>query len=179
MSQIMSTPRNQQTNKPAPVADKSNLVTTGGATVVASKPGPTFGALEFSTPENAAVYENRSGKSTVAVIVKVPLTAISLGFSANVYADLTKNGTVSFRSSLPKGITGSESIRDEFKRHVKDGLASWPGYKRAAQSAFARLTAVKSDKSNPDAPLEWAPEPESSEPETPAETAPESTQAAA
>jgi hypothetical protein len=162
----MATPKNQQT-------DKSNLVTPAG-TVVASKPGPIFGTLEFSTPENAMVYENRTGKSTVAVIVKVPLTAIQLGFSANVYADLTKNGTVAFRCSLPKGITGSESVRDAFKAHVKTGLAGWAGYKRAAQSAFTRLTAVKADKNNPDTPLEWKPEPaEPVESSEPAESAPE------
>ncbi len=162
--------RQQQPKPGAP----SNLVSDGK--VVASKPGPTFGALEFSTPENATVYENRTGKSTTAVIVKVPLSALALGFSANVYADLTKHGTVAFRCSLPKGITASESIRDEFKQHVKTGLSAWAGYKRAAQSAFARLTAVK-DKSNPDAPLEY--KPEAIEPESEAmpvpglETAPE------
>jgi hypothetical protein len=143
----------QQQQKPQP----SNLVKDGK--VVAAIAGPTFGVLEFTTPDSATVYDNRTGKSTTAVIAKVPLAGIGLAFTANVYADLTKEGTVSFRSSLPKGLTATEAIRDEFKRHIKAGLSAWPGYKRAAKSAYDRLTAVKG-ASSPDSPLEYRPEPE-------------------
>lgn len=134
-------------------AVQSNLVSGGKVIATIAQ---TFGIPEFSIPENAGVYDNRSGKSTVAVSVKVPLTAVSLTLSGNVYGDLAKDGKITFRTSLPKGITASESVRDEWKRHVKMALASWPSYRKAALAAHARLTTT-TKPTDPDAPLTFDP----------------------
>jgi hypothetical protein len=133
---------------------QSNLVANGK--VVAAIIGSTFGAVEFTVPDNAGVYDNRSGRSTVAVTAKVPLAALALSVVAKVYADLGQDGLVTFRTSIPQPITLGESIRDEFKRHVKSELGKWSGFKRAATLAHGRLTAVKG-ANNPDAPLTFDP----------------------
>jgi hypothetical protein len=136
------------------VMNQSNLVQ--GGKVVASIAGPTFGLCEFATPENAGVYENRSGKSTMAANVKVPITGIGLVVAATVYGDLDKDGKVIFRTSLPRGITATDAVREEFKRHVKAGLSKWSAFNSAARAAYGRLTAVKA-ADNPDAPLVYDP----------------------
>lgn len=139
---------------------QSNLVDAKGA-VKATIAGPTFGDLEFSIPENAGIYENRSGKSTTAATVKIPIAGIGIVMAGTVYADLSKDGIVTFRASLPRGITATDAIKAEYKLHAKNGLKSWSGFNRAAKAAYDRLT-KPADKSgaNPDAPLVWKPEPD-------------------
>lgn len=155
---------------------KSNLVS--GGTVVGSKhePAKLYGDCELSRPESAGVYDNRGGKSTTAINVKVPILAVGLTITATVYGRLdSKSNRVRFDAALPKGITaGTDDAKDRFKAHVNGAIMTWAGRERAFSEAYKRLTEVKAARATAETvgsgPIDWQPEPAEPQPE-PAEPA--------
>lgn len=159
-----------------PNSKPSALVSDG--VVIKSTPPAMFSDVELRRPETASVYENRGGKSTVAI--NAVFTVLSCGFSiaATVYARLGQDGNVRFDAALPKGVAAKDEHRDAFRGHINAAIGSWSGRQRAFTEAYERLTNAKpAGKSAASASIVWKPGDESVSGPA-AETAPAESKAA-
>lgn len=104
-----------------------------------------FGVIILARPENAQVYDNRNGKSTVLATALVPIRAIGLAIKCSIYARMA-NGEIKADAALPaKGVVTETEIgaADELKDAVVEALMTWPGYENAYDGAAERLAGVK------------------------------------
>lgn len=104
-----------------------------------------FGQIILARPENAQVYDNRNGKSTVLATALVPIRAVGLAIKCSIYARMA-NGEIKADATLPaKGVVTEVELgaADELKDAVVDALMAWAGYENAYDGAAERLAGVK------------------------------------
>lgn len=104
-----------------------------------------FGVIALSRPENAQVFDNRNGKSTVLATAMVPIRAVGLSIKCSIYARMA-NGEIKADAALPgKGVVVEHDLgaADELKDAVVEALMSWAGYENAYDGAAERLAGVK------------------------------------
>lgn len=133
----------------------SKLVGKDGKVVAAKS--AIYGDCELSRPAQAAVYDNKGGKSTVAISVKLPILSCGMVLPVSIYARLGTDGKVKFDPALPKGVAVSDDDRQTFRAHVNTQILAWSGRERAMREAYDRLTAAPKAKSDV-TELEWSPE---------------------